>query len=507
MQTPSFQEKAAHEEGAQAELNLLKLAQDAGRQAQFISHAERAGEEILSWKRVVVAHHHDCDGIASAGVAVNALRNSGIPFETIVLKRLDEPGVRLVAQKAEEFTGGAASADGESASIVFSDLGSGQLALLEPLLSKFKLAVIDHHVLQKQLQHENLLQVNPELFGLDGGVTASAASTAYFVFRKHCPGLAPLAIVGACGDMQDNGSSGFVGLNRQVLEEGVESGFVNLKRDLKMYGRHSRSLVYFLSYSTEPFLQGLSGDPKACAAFLEENGIPYLREGVWLRYRDLNELEKKKLVSALAVYLTKKGAEKQVVFSLIGDVYEFPREPEESELFDSSEFSTLLNAVGRHGKAQLGISVCLKEPGAFEQARSVLEAHRRAIAQGIDYAKQNFEDLDAFYFVDARGVIEDTIIGSVIGNFFGSGLVARTKPIVGFSIEPETGFTKASGRGSKQLVEKGLDLNLALRGAAEPIGGLGGGHKIASGASFPSSKEKEFLFKLRETLKAQLQLE
>lgn len=500
MQTTSANELPSAKQATEKVIaSTAKVAADSQKQAEFISHAEQAGKEILSWKKVVVAHHHDCDGISSGGVAANAFKNAGVPFKTIVLKRLDEPGVKLVAQKAREF-----SEDGVAANILFTDLGSGQLSLLEPLLPNFKVAVIDHHVPQKELVHENFLQVNAELFGLDGGVTASGASTAYFVFRKSCPGLSPLAVVGACGDMQDNGEKGFVGLNRQMLSEGVESGFVSLKKDLKMFGRHSRSLVYFLSYSSEPFLPGLTGDPKACAAFLETSGIPSMREGKWLRYRDLSEVEKKKLVSALALHLTTNGVEKAIVLSLLGEVYEFPHYPEQTPLFDSSEFSTLLNAVGRHGKAELGISVCLGEPGAIGQATGVLEAHRRAIAQGIDFAKKNFEDLGAFYFVDARGVIEDTIVGSVIGNFFGSGLVSRTKPIIGFSIEPETGFTKASGRACKELIEKGVDLNLALRGSAEPIGGLGGGHKIASGASFPAGKEKEFLFKCREILKGQI---
>ena len=470
------------------------MAQNAQRQREFIAYAEKAGEQILSWERIVVAHHHDCDGIASGGVAANALKHAGIPFQTIVLKRLDQVGVKLVAQKARDSGG----------QIVFTDLGSGQLALLEPLLGELKVAVIDHHVPQKPLVHENFLQVNPELFGLDGGVTASGASTAYFVFRKNCPGLSPLAVVGAAGDMQDNGKEGFVGLNRQMLQEGVESGFVSLKRDLKMFGRHSRSLVYFLSYSNEPFIPGLTGDPKACAAFLEQAGIPFQKDGAWLHYSDLGEQEQKKLISAIALHLAKKGVDKEVILSLLGEVYEFPHYPEDSAIFDSAEFSTLLNAVGRHAKAELGIRVCLGEPGALEQATGVLEAHRRAIAQGIDFAKNNYNDLDSFYFVDARGVIEDTIIGSVIGNFFGSGILPRTKPIIGFSIEPETGFTKASGRACKELVQKGVDLNLALRGSAETLGGLGGGHKIASGASFPAGKEKEFLLKCKQILSGQL---
>ena len=462
------------------------------KQQQFVEHARSCGRQILSWKRVVAAHHHDCDGIASGGVVANALRANGVEFETIVLKRLDEEGVKKVASRAREKKG----------SIVFSDLGSGQLALLEPLLDEFRVAVIDHHVPQKQLESANLLHANPELFGLDGGYAASGASTAYFVFRDFCPGLEPLGVVGASGDFQDAG--GFTGLNKMMLEEGIRNGSVLCKKDLKLYGRHSRSLVSFLSYCSEPFLPGLTGNQKACAQFLEENGVPFVREGIWLKYKDLGEEEKKKLVSALANHLLSNGAEKEVVASLVGEVYEFPAEGENSPLYDCDEFGTLLNAVGRHGKAELGISVCLKEEGALENAVSVLEQHRRAISQGIFFARKNYNDLGEFYFVDAKGEIEDTIIGSVIGNFFGSGLVARSKPIIGFSLEVETGFTKASGRGSRQLVENGLDLNLVLRTAAESVGGLGGGHKIASGASFPAGREKEFLIKCREVLKNQL---
>jgi single-stranded DNA-specific DHH superfamily exonuclease len=52
---------------------------------------------------------------------------------------------------------------------------------------------------------------------------------------------------------------------------------------------------------------------------------------------------------------------------------------------------------------------------------------------------------------------------------------------------------KVSARGNKLLISKGLDLSMALRKAAESVGGVGGGHTIASGASIPPGSEEKFL--------------
>jgi len=461
-------------------------------EAGFIECARSVGKRVLCWKSALVVHHHDCDGIASGGVAANALRNAGITFQTMVLPRLDAFGAQAAAQKAREL--------GKGTNIVFTDLGSGQLALLAPLLEEFEIGVIDHHVPQIELKHDSFVHANPMLFGFDGGVAASAATTAYFCFRDYCKGLEQFGVVGAVGDIQ--AAQGLQQLNAVMLQDGVASGVVAKKMDLKMFGRYSRDLASFLAYSAEPFLPGLSGSLKKCAEFLYDNSIDTNKDGKWLRYKDLTGEQQKQLVSALANYLAEKGTEKEVIASLVGEVYEFPKESPETELYDSSDFSTLLNAVGRHEQAALGIRVCLKETGALEQARGVLEFHRRMISEGINFARSNCNDVGAFYLVDARGVIGDTIIGSVIGNFFSSGIVPRTKPIVGLSKEGEN-ISKASSRGCKKLIEAGLDLNIAMRTSAEFVGGLGGGHKIAAGASFPAGKEAGFLLKVKQELLAQ----
>ena len=76
-------------------------------------------------------------------------------------------------------------------------------------------------------------------------------------------------------------------------------------------------------------------------------------------------------------------------------------------------------------------------------------------------------------------------------------------PVFAFS-ERETGPTKLSGRGTTRLVERGLDLALVCREAAEAVGGEGGGHRIASGATIPPGSREAFLGAADRILAGQL---
>jgi single-stranded-DNA-specific exonuclease len=79
----------------------------------------------------------------------------------------------------------------------------------------------------------------------------------------------------------------------------------------------------------------------------------------------------------------------------------------------------------------------------------------------------------------------------------GSGEIPCDVPIFAFAEadikvggEPKI---KVSGRGTRDLVEKGLDLAMAIKIAAEKVGGSGGGHNIAAGATIPAGREMDFL--------------
>ncbi|MBI5036538.1 DHH family phosphoesterase [Candidatus Micrarchaeota archaeon] len=449
----------------------------------FFKHAKEIGDACLSLKNPVIVHHLDCDGLASAAIVKQAFLNEGKEAETLMLKKMD-----------------ASAKIPEDKDLVFTDLGSGQLELVEKLPNKNKI-IIDHHPPSKETE---IFQANCHLHGLDGTTDACAASTAYFCFA-HKNINTVLGIVGMVGDMQER--DGIKGLNVEMVKRGIENGEVLKTRDLRVFGKVTRPLVSFLSYCTEPYLPGLTGNDKACAVFLKNNCIETHKDGKQRAYYDLSVFERKTLVSALVEYAHQKDVESEAIGEMIGDVYLFVKEQERSERREAYEFSTLLNACGRNNAPKTGIDACLGKKEAAEQALSLLLEHRRNLRAGIGYARRHTMDAGPFYLLDGREKISDTIIGVVCGAYFTSGLVERSKPVIGLSVDNENAL-KASGRGTKELVENGLDLGEAMKKAAEPLGGYGGGHTIAAGASFPNTPEnlKAFLLKVKEVVEVQLQL-
>jgi len=65
---------------------------------------------------------------------------------------------------------------------------------------------------------------------------------------------------------------------------------------------------------------------------------------------------------------------------------------------------------------------------------------------------------------------------------------------------------KVSARGTRRLVdERGLDLSVAMRDAAASVGGVGGGHNIAAGATIPLGKDIDFLQALDSIVARQME--
>ena len=104
--------------------------------------------------------------------------------------------------------------------------------------------------------------------------------------------------------------------------------------------------------------------------------------------------------------------------------------------------------------------------------------------------------------MDGRGVIDDGIIGVVAGMLYPGG---RQKPIMALALDA-SGKIKVSTRGTRRLVASGLNLGLALRESCEPLGGAGGGHAIAAGASVPPDRLDEFLKAFAKAVEKQIGL-
>jgi single-stranded DNA-specific DHH superfamily exonuclease len=98
--------------------------------------------------------------------------------------------------------------------------------------------------------------------------------------------------------------------------------------------------------------------------------------------------------------------------------------------------------------------------------------------------------------------MENGEAGSIVSGL-GIRYLYTDRPLI--TLNHKDDMVKISARGNKLLISRGLDLSVALRKAAESVGGNGGGHTIASGASIPPGCEEKFLAVVDEMVGMQLQ--
>lgn len=443
--------------------------------------AESCAERIRTQKSVHVVSHIDADGLTSAGIICTALKRAGIEYSTRFVKQLDEKALDKLANENHNL-------------VIFTDLGSG---MCEPLKTRGIRAVVsDHHRPQGELEFPDL-HLNPHLFGANGAYELSGSGTTYLLASAlgKNQDLADLAIVGAVGDMQHLKMGQLTGINREILKEGAREGVLSYRKDLTLFGKQTRPIFKLLQYSSDPYLPGLTGDEDACIEFLQERGLRFSQEERWRRWIELNPSEKQKLVSGLIQYCLSLGLSTYKIERLVGEVYELLKEREGTEMRDASEFSTLLNATARYDHAEIGLAVCMgNREEAYEAARKLLAEHRQNLVNGLIYVKEKgVIELENLQYFDAGSEIKETIVGIIAG--MSSTIVPnRNLPIIAFA-NSEEGI-KVSARATQDLIRKGINLSEAMEKVSAEVGGAGGGHDIAAGATIPKGNQEEFIQKL-----------
>jgi single-stranded-DNA-specific exonuclease len=471
------------------------------------SEARRAANALMAARRVTIASHIDADGVSSAAVAKKCIDRRGVASEVRFFKKLDDEAI-----------GSLASAEGHV--VWFTDLGSGSVSKLEGMTC----IVSDHHVPETYgpgskkggqallTDFSSVIHVNPQINGISGATELSGAGSTFLVALALDEGnmdLIGLAILGAVGDLQDQKTRRLEGLNGVLADAAQEAGVLKKFDDIRYFGRETRPLHKMLEYSSDPFLPRITGNEEGAISFLLELGIELKDGDAWRSWAGLDERERRSILTALRDYLEQYRRRPEVIERLTGEVYTFANEPEGSPLRDAKEFSTLLNACGRHGKAVVGLKVCMGDrQDALAEGIALLRDHRSALSKALTWAKgSGVIRMKNIQFFDAADEIEDTIVGTVAGMLLGSEGADRTVPMVAFAESTEFSSapkSKASARGTQELVSRGMDLSVAIRTAAERVGGVGGGHNIAAGATIPDDRKEEFLEILDQIVGSQL---
>ncbi|MBX7076441.1 MAG: DHH family phosphoesterase [Methanobacteriaceae archaeon] len=416
--------------------------------------------------------HNDADGISAAGVIANAIKEEGGQFHTTIVPRLKSDIVRDLAKEKYDL-------------FIFSDMGSACIKQINQSI-KSDVIIADHHQPSDVEANDNVVHINPHLFGIDGSKDLSGAGSSYLVVRdmdkKH---LAYLALVGAFGDMQC--PNGFSGVNQMILSDGKESGNLEIHEDLKIVSKANEPLYKSLAYTLNPALPGVTGNLEGAIGFLEERGISY-----GIKFDELSDEER----DVLKDELIKLNPE------IFGDIYAVPKL--DPVLRNLEEYSTLLDSCGKNKKFGLGISLTLGEKDkALDAALNLQNNYRSELMKGMEWiTREGSVPMDYIQYIYSDDKVLKSVMGTIASVGMSAKILPEDKPIL--ALARLHNDIKISGRTTRPMVERGVDLGKALSDASASFGGQGGGHDIAAGAMIPFTAKDNFLNLVNDIVESQL---
>ncbi len=428
-------------------------------------------EHIDNDSVVRLISHNDADGISAAAIIANALKEEDVQFHTTLVPRLKEDIVNQIRSEKYDL-------------FIFSDMGSSFIKEFNTY--KHDVIVADHHQVDDTESDSNVVHINPHLFEIDGSRDLCGAGSAYLVVRdldkKH---LAYFALVGAFGDMQ--GQNGFTGINRLILDDAIASGNVEIHEGLKIVSKATEPIYKSLAYTFSPPLPGISGDLEGSQEFLEKMNLSY-----GIKFTDLEDEEKDLLKEALI----------SVNPEIFGDCYTLPKET--PMLKDLEEYSYILDACGKNKKQGLGLSIALGErEQALDAALKLQRQYRDQVVKGLEWVKrEGAQQLESIQYLYSEDKVLKSVMGTIASIGLSVQLLDNSKPVMGLSHLHND--IKISGRTTRDMVARGVDLGQALRDSSANFNGTGGGHDIAAGAMIPYEAKDNFLHLVDEMVEYQL---
>ena len=418
-----------------------------------------------------VFSHNDADGIAAASVLTSMLVRAGKGAQTTNLKSFDLPAIQASLVKGVDL-------------LIVADMGSSNLTALESL--GVKVIVLDHHRPEKD--SDKVLHLNPSVLKVDGARYACASTLSMLLAVTVDEGswdLLPMAFAGMVGDRQH--LQGLSGVNAHLYNEGTKRNLVQEKKgSLLPPGPVGDGLMR----TTHPFIRGVSGDPQGIARLLQEANVR--AESTW---DGLDEGGRRRLSSLISLRLLEQGCSLGSLEDELAPDYFFPQDNSRAY-----QLTRLINACGRVEETSLGLAMLLGVKEARERAESLvkeydemlLNAAKRTAERGLskEIAIQHFESPHKEVSSELCGLVMQWVGDQ------DKATICLTRMDREF---------KVSSRGTRKLVDKdGLDLSVAMSDAAASVGGVGGGHNIASGATVPLGKEIDFLQALDAIISKQM---
>ena len=455
---------------------------------------EKLRTSVEGGNEVSIITHLDADGIIAGSIMAMALRRMGARYSVRAVSDMNSSVVENMKADGRDF-------------YVITDLGGGWASNLRKALDN-KWVIIDHHeITEEEILTDDEAQIlNPWKFGIDGGREVSAGGMAYMVASTldlKNRDLSAIAVVSAVADRQDQGDKrSFFGLNAEILKTAQSLGLVSVDIDIILTGRETRTPHEALAYTLFHYIDGLTWNSEACYVLLKNAGIKLKDNGGrWRVLAEFSQEEKSAIVEAVAKFVgsSDKRLSEILLDDLIGYVYTLAREDKRSLLRDAREFSTMLNACGRIGRAGVGIALCMGDRNtALSTGEEIMSTYKMTLRNNISTIfseKWRLADDGKTTFVNGDGILEEAMLGAVSSllsqspSFWGRVLFVRTLT--------KDGTYKFSSRKCLHCKSQ-ANLGVIMRQCSKALNGAGGGHSAAAGCSIPSSALEDFIAGIKE---------
>ncbi len=169
----------------------------------------------MKLKESTLVHHDDADGLCSAAITKTALEREDFHVKTFCIEKTYPEFVNDLHKRRNE-------------TIVYSDIGSAHADFISSMNARKNLTIIlDHHHDPPEATDPRVFDLNLERFGFEGDNEFSGATCSYLfakILDRANTDLSYLAIVGSREIPGD-----IVGLNKNVLEEAISNGVVEIE--------------------------------------------------------------------------------------------------------------------------------------------------------------------------------------------------------------------------------------------------------------------------------------
>ena len=202
---------------------------------QSIKLAAERFRDVPKERCIRIVSHLDADGITAASIIINALNRENRCYSISIVQQLNSKTLESLSKE-------------DYSCFIFTDLASEYVDEISEKLSGKDIFILDHHEVSQEKAEkikgkDNVVFVNPILFGIDGGKEISGAGVVY-LFSKELDErnkeYAYLAVMGAIGDVQED--KGFKKLNHEILGDAVALEQLEVREGLRVFGSQTRPL-------------------------------------------------------------------------------------------------------------------------------------------------------------------------------------------------------------------------------------------------------------------------